>query len=330
MTELKWGILGPGRIAHTFATALPHANRSVIQAVHSRDKARADTFAQTYQIPTVYSELDAFFSDPEIDIVYIAYPHRYHADAVAAALNAGKHVLCEKPLAVTASQAQALISLAQEKNLFLMEAVWSRFLPTWQQVRRWLDEGLIGDIKLMSSNFSFAIPEDKNDRLFNIDLAGGTLLDMGVYCVTMSQFVSKQSPSQVSSAVLKGETGVDVQTSGILAYSSMTSQFTCGFLSRQVNSFSIYGSLGRIVISEMFWGATKATLIQSDKEDQIFENEHMCNGFEYQIMEVEKCIANGQVESEIMPWRDTLAVQSVMDEILAQGDVQYPFLAQQG
>jgi len=185
----RWGIIGPGRIAHTFAKAAAVVDGAVLHAVASRDADRSRQFAGQYQIPRVYDSYEALAADPEVDAVYIATPHRYHREQALLCLEAGKAVLCEKPLTVNAAETRALIDLAHKKQVFLMEALWSRYLPIYSHVRDWLDSGLIGDVELIQSTLGFAMTRDPNDRLLKHELAGGALLDLGVYNIAMSQWV---------------------------------------------------------------------------------------------------------------------------------------------
>ncbi|EAR09099.1 Gfo/Idh/MocA family protein [Reinekea blandensis] len=323
---LRWGLIGPGRIARQFAEALP-ATHSELHAVHSSNAERAETFANTYKAPLHFTDLQAFLACEEIDVVYIANPHRFHHDSVEQVLCAGKPVLCEKPLTVTEAQAKRLTDLAKEKNVFLMEALWTRFLPAWQQTKQWIEDGRIGDIQYLQSSFGFPVPRDPNDRLLNPELAGGVLLDMGVYNVSMSQFVMQTEPDRIISDVFVGETGVDERTSVILGFGDVVSQFTCGFTTTYDNAFSIHGTTGVIRVPSMFWAATRAELHPNEGAVDVFEQPHWRNGFEYQIQEVEQCLAEGQLQSNIIPWADTLTTLRIMDTVLQRAGVRYPFLS---
>ncbi|WP_148864258.1 Gfo/Idh/MocA family protein [Marinobacter fonticola] len=329
-SNFRWGILAPGRIAHKFAEALEVVGDAQLYAVASRDPSRGEQFARRYQgsdVPVkVYREYADLIRDPAVDAIYIANPHRFHADCVRQCLEAGKPVLCEKPLTVNAAQAEALFQLAEERNVFLMEALWTRFLPAWQQVRRWIDEGAIGQVHSVNANFCFKIPFQADDRLWDIEQAGGVLLDMGVYPLNLSNFVFGRGPDRIQSSVLKGETGVDVRTAALLDYGDGVSTFTCSFLARRDNGFQIEGSRGVIQMESNFWSATRATLKPFDGESQLFEQPHRANGFEYQIEAAMADIRAGRLENAVIPWADTLATLRVIDQVLATGGVVYPFL----
>lgn len=323
--NLYWGIIGPGRIAHKFAQAVKGMEGQVLQAVGSRNQQRAEVFAHQYHIPNVYGSYSEVVKDPSVDVVYIATPHRYHAEEIIMALDHGKPVLCEKPLTVTTREAEQVLSLAQKKNLFVMEALWSRFLASWQQVKSWVTEKAIGDMVHISTTFGFPLPKDPKERWLNPDLAGGTLLDMGIYPIALSQFVTGKYPTSFSANCLKGDTGVDVLTAVNLQYDNqIISQFTTNFLVKNSNESWIYGTKGMIHIHNPFWEAQRVTLIsEDDRLTQEFP--HIINGFEYQIMEVGQCVQQGRIQSRIMPWQETLDNLRLMDQIRQTLAIRYPF-----
>ncbi|RKF17541.1 gfo/Idh/MocA family oxidoreductase [Alginatibacterium sediminis] len=322
---LNWGVLAPGRIANNFAQGFAAVSGACLYGVASRDAQRVEEFATRYDIKHTYNSYAQLLEDPAIDVVYIANPHRYHAEVVEQCLNAGKHVLCEKPLTVTAKQATHLFELATEKNLFLMEAVWSRFLPCWQQVKQWIESGNIGEIQLLRSTFGFQAERNMEDRLFNLELAGGAMLDTGVYNIALSEFVMGRQPESVSSSVLVGETGVDERCSVMMDYGDVTSQFSCSFLSKLDNEFQIVGSLGTINVAACFWDATKAELVLNSGDRETFDQAYRASGFEYQIDEVNRCVKAGQTQSDNVSADVTIGNLHVMDQVLSEAGVNYPF-----
>ena len=205
----RWGLIGPGRIAHRFAKALSAPGAGTLYAVASRDCERARHFAHTYHAPHYYVSYDELIANPKVDAIYIATPHNFHFEQAAACLKAGKPVLCEKPLTVTAAQTQALIELSHHHQVFLMEALWTRFLPVYQQVKSWLEQTRIGSILQVQANFGCQVERHESDRLLNPELAGGVLLDMGVYCLSMMQWIYDRKPIQVTAQCFFGPTGVD-------------------------------------------------------------------------------------------------------------------------
>jgi predicted dehydrogenase len=325
VATFRWGILGPGRIAHRFAQALEDVEGAKLQAVASRSAERARDFAQTYGAPAAYDSDEALASDPSVDAVYIATPHRFHHAQARLCLEAGKPVLCEKPLTVNAAQAADLIQLARAKELFLMEALWSRCLPIHRQVRTWLDRGEIGEIQLVTSTFCFQPERDPSDRKFNHDLAGGGLLDLGVYNVSLSQWAIGADPIAVSARGHIGDTGVDELTAATLVYpQNIVAQFTCSLLFEAVNDFTIYGTRGHIRIHPKFWESTQATVSVGGKEETAVLPFRR-NGFEYQIEEAMSGIRSGRRESQAMPLAGSLANMKTMDQIREQIGLKYSF-----
>lgn len=321
----NWGLIGPGRIANRFAegfAALPDAR---LLAVASQNRLRGKAFADKHNISKVYESYENLVEDPEINAIYIATPHRFHYEQILLCFQAGKPVLCEKPLTVNAEQTMDLVKRSQEQKLFLMEALWSRYLPIYGQVRSWLDQKEVGEIKLLSSSFGFKVPRDLQDRLLNPEMAGGVLLDMGVYNVSISQWVLGKDPIKVSSQTYLGETGVDEMNLVNMDYGNGAySQFNCGFTAQLRNDFVIHGTQGQIRIHNMFWDTDKATLTRGGQEItsiQPFD----ASGFEYQTREAMECIQSGQLESSRMPHTQTIGAMKIMDAIRSQAGFRYPF-----
>jgi predicted dehydrogenase len=323
--KLRWGLVTPGRIAHRFAQALEAVDGARLHAVASRSLERARAFAETYGAPVAVDSVEKLARDPDVDAVYVASPHRFHHEQTRLCLEAGKPVLCEKPFTVNAAQAADLIQVAESRGLFLMEALWSRYLPVWSQVRAWLDAGVLGELHLITSAFCFRPERDPADRKFNHELAGGALLDLGVYNVSLSDWVTRQSPSAVSAMAEIGDTRVDELTAATLVYPGrLVSQFVCSFMVDAVNEMVIYGTLGHIRIHANFWQSTRSTLVVG--EDQIVaELPFRRNGFEYQIEEAMRCIREGRRESASMPHASTLSIMQTMDRIREQVGLRYSF-----
>jgi len=325
MSSFRWGLIGPGRIAHRFAQALEAVAGARLHAVASRSAERGGEFARQYGAPVVYDSNEALARDPDIDAVYIASPHRYHYEQARLCLEAGKPVLCEKPFTVNAPQAAELIQLARERRLFLMEALWSRYLPVYRRVRDWLQGGQIGEIELLTSTFCFQPERDPADRKFAHELAGGALLDLGIYNVSISQWVVGGDPQKVSAEGVLGDTGVDELTAATLTYpGQIVSQFTCSLLFPAANEFVIYGTRGRVRLHADFWGATAATLLAEGKEATAVLPFRR-NGFEYEIEEAMTGIRNGKGESADMTLFETLGNMRTMDRIREQIGLSYSF-----
>jgi predicted dehydrogenase len=323
--RFNWGLLGPGRIAQQFADGLKAIDEAALYAVASSSPERARAFAQQNGGEKTYSSYEALVNDPQVDAVYIATPHRFHFENAMLCLNAGKAVLCEKPLTVNAAETKKLIETARAKNVFLLEALWTRFLPIYGQIRQWLDEQAIGDLHLLSSTFGFNISKNKDDRWLNPELAGGTLLDMGVYPIATSQWVMGQTSESFGARALLGKTGVDELTSVVLKYpGGVISQFSSNFLSNNANDFYIYGTKGTIRIHANYWSATQATL-SVDGQELTVTRPLRAGGFEYQTEEAMRCIRAGLLESPGMTHAQTLANMELMDKIRVEIGVKYPF-----
>jgi predicted dehydrogenase len=331
-TEFGWGLVGPGRIAHKFAEALRGVPGARLVAVQGRDHGRAQDFAQRWQAELATTDLDALLAHPGVQAVYIATPHAFHASAIAQCLGAGKPVLCEKPLVTDAHTAQALCALAERQRCFLMEAVWTRFLPIYAQVGAWLREGAVGRLNTLQSSLCFRSPYDPQSRAFDPAQAGGALLDVGIYNLNITRWVLAQAlghcpPLQGLQAHAHwAPTGVDQRLSAMLDFGNgLVSQFVCGFDGRADNSFRIHGERGWIEIEALFWGAASARLHLPDAPVRAVSAPHAVNGFEGQIAEAQRCIAAGLLESPTMPWAETLQTTAWMDAIRARIGLRYPF-----
>jgi predicted dehydrogenase len=325
-----WALVGPGNIARRFAGALRGIEGARLAAVVGRDAGRAAAFA-TEWAPGAWSgaDLSAALARPDVHAVYVCTPHPHHALAVRAALEAGKPVLCEKPLTPSAAATRPLVELAQARNLFLMEAVWTRFLPIYATVRQWIAESRIGAVRAMQSSFLLERPPQPGDRRYTAALGGGTLLDIGIYNLTVSRMVLPGVPIQrFELQALKNDEGVDVQLQAMLDFGEgRFSQFVCGWFTTGPNHFLILGERGHIVVHGGFWEATTATLNVTGEAPQTVEQPFRVNGFEYEIEEAMRCIRAGLTESPLLPPAESLAVVELMDAMRARIGVRYPFEA---
>lgn len=324
MSDFRWGVIGPKGIANSFGKGLAVVPDGVLGAVASRTRERAAKYAAEYgPDAAVYDDYDALIADPTLDAIYIAIPHVFHKDLVLRCLDAGKPVMCEKPLTTNAGETEALIAKARDKNLFLMEAVWTRFLPLYARIREIIAAGRIGEVKLVWSSFGFPLPYDPEGRWFNKDLAGGVLLDMGIYNVAMSQWVFGSNPVSVRAHGVLAASGVDELTSATMQYEGGgMALFGCSFVTKLQNTLEIRGTKGSIHTEDKFWYPQKATVRVGDEVEEI-EAPFKGSGFEFEIMESQRCIREGLVESPGMSWADTLANMKVMDDIRAQIGLRY-------
>lgn len=324
MNKFKWGIIGPGGIANQFASALVPSENGVLQAVASRSKHRAQAFADKYQAPTVYDNYQALVDDPLIDIIYIATPHSHHFSVAKMCLEGGKHVLMEKPLTVNAAQTEQLVALSVSNKVVFQEALWSRFMPCFAQVKNLISTGKIGKVQYITSQIGFAFGGRAEHRLLNPELAGGAILDLGVYSVSLSQFLLEEYPIQISAMGQVSESNVDLNTSVNMRYpSGIFSQFTCTIAAQCSNVMSIHGTEGSIEIPAAFWNGTQAVLRRDNHDHKIYDFPHKINGFEYQIEGTMNCVAKGALCSEVMNHPDSVNVMQTLDQIRAQIGLQY-------
>ena len=334
MTHFRWAVVGPGRIARRFAQAvraLPDARLSV---VIGRDEQRAREFADAWCEPGITragTDLTELLRTRDVDAVYIATPHAFHAEEAARCLRAGMPVLCEKPLTVNLRQAQALAEMSQKLGVFLMEALWTRFLPAYDSVGEWLREGRIGPVRAIQSSFGFNVPFDANTRHYDPWQAGGTLLDIGVYNLSTAQWVLQQAGQSTELQDFTAEaklapSGVDAAMIATLRFADdVHLQFRCGFDALADNSLRIFGEHGLITVPARFWEATSAVLRMDGGEEQRVERPFAINGFEGEILEAMQCIRAGKHESPRMPLADTLAVTGWSDALRQHVGLRYPF-----
>jgi dihydrodiol dehydrogenase / D-xylose 1-dehydrogenase (NADP) len=323
--KFRWGILGPGRIAHRFADGLNSIGDACLYAVGSASAERAQSFSAQHHPQKVYASHAELVNDPNVDAVYIANSHPFHLATALLCLEHGKPVLCEKPLTVNAHDSRKLIETAEKKSLFLMEGLWSRFLPIYQQVHEWLEQKVIGDVLLLNSTMGFRKPVDLQDRLYNPNLAGGVLLDQGVYPIALSQWFIGENPGSFAVKNHFSSNHVDDLTAVTLQYpGGAISQFTCNFVAETVNDFFIYGSKGHIRIHANYWQSTQATLVLGEKLT-ILTKPFRATGFEYEAEEVMTCVRAGKLESSTMPHAHTQANMELMDSIRSEIGLVYPF-----
>ncbi|MEK8030597.1 Gfo/Idh/MocA family oxidoreductase [Ideonella sp. DXS29W] len=332
-----WCLVGPGRIAHRFAEAVHGLPGTHLAVVHGRDPARAEAFAQHWTrdgvVPVAATDrLDEALARPDVHGVYVATPHSFHGPAVRAALMAGKAVLCEKPMVASAAEAQPLIELARQRRVFLMEAVWTRFLPLYRTVGGWLRDGAIGPLRGMQSSFCFRTEYEPHSRMYDPALAGGALLDIGIYNLTMTRWALQQSlgtcpePQAMQVTGRLAPTGVDQRVWAMLDFGDgLVSQFTCGFDGPADNGLRIAGERGHIVVPRTFWEATEAELHVGGEAPVVVRAPLAINGFEGEIDEVVLRVRAGEIESPVMPLDETLATLGWMDRLRAELGVRYPF-----
>ena len=321
---IKWGIIGPGAIAHAFAKEVSNTKDGKLVAIYGRNEIKAKNFAKEYNLDKYYCSIDEFLNDKDIDAVYIATPHSHHMEFAAKCILAKKHILCEKPFSFNEKTSLEVLKLAKENNVFIMEALWTLFLPTIKKAKSWIDEGHIGKVKMITANFGFKSEEDISSRLYNPALAGGALLDVGIYPILFSNYMVGDIPESINASAVMTNTKVDESDVISLKYNNdILASLTCSIKSETDNTAVIYGEKGKIVIP-LFWMAKKATLY-ADEMTMIFEDKYEGTGYLYEIDEANTCIINNKLESNISSHKTTLELAKIMDEIRNQIGLIYPF-----
>jgi len=329
---LKWGIASAGRICHDFVNALSTLSDDDHQvvAVAARDLSRAEAFAKQFGIPKAYEGYQSLAEDPNVEIVYIGTVNPQHFEVAQLMLEHGKHVLCEKPLCMNEKQVRKLITYAERKKLFLMEGIWSRFFPSYQYVRKQIQNGMLGDIKHVNVEFGFKM--DHKDRIVKKELGGGTVLDLGIYCIQLCQWVFQQPPKSIHATGVLNEEGVDTEMQAEISYGGSengTAKISTSSLRKLDNIAIITGTKGEIKLP-FFWCPT--SLIDIDGSEKTWPlpnakqnfNSTNSGGFRYEAEETRKCIRAKKTQSESASHNESLVIAQMEDEIRKQIGVKYP------
>lgn len=321
--SIKWGVFGPGWISSKFVKDLKFAKGAELIAVGGRRLEKAEEFAKTYNIPRAYGSAEELAQDPDVDIVYVGTLHTVHKENAVALLKGGKSVLCEKPFTMNEGEAAELIQTAREHGVFLMEAMWTRYLPPIVKVREWLAEGAIGEVRMLKADFGFNIGWNPGSRLLDPAQGGGALLDAGIYPVSFASMVFGERPESISSVASIGKTGVDEQFSLLFGYEGGRSAVLNGAVQLgMVNDAYIYGTEGHIHIPGFLFGKS-ATLFAKDKEPEHFADDREAEGYAFEAEEAMACLREGKRESSIMPLAETQAIMGTLDAIRKQWGLVY-------
>jgi len=303
---------------------LREANGAELVAIGSRDLTRAQTFANEFAAPHAYGSYEELAVDPTVDAIYIGTPHSFHQAHTLLCLDAGKHVLCEKPLAMNAAQAERMIAKARTKNLVLMEAVWTRFLPALVRVRELVADGAIGEVRLINADFGFRADFDPASRLFNPELGGGSLLDVGIYPLNLA-FMLCGEPVEILTTANLGETGVDEEAAILLRHAGgQLSVLTSALRVDTPREAHILGTAGRITICFPWWAATRIVLHTGNGRDQEWEFSNRGGGYTYEAEAFMTMIRTGSLESAVMPLAESLAILKTMDTLRERWGLSYP------
>lgn len=316
MHKVRWGILGPGTIAKQFASDMQFSKHAKIVAVASRNAKRATSFAETFSIPKVFNSYDGLYNAPDIDCIYIATPHNFHFEQAVACINSGKAVLCEKPLTTTPTECKELVELAQAKNIYLAEGMWSYFLPAIQKAKDWVDKGRVGKVLHVKCDFGYKQPKDESARWLNPKLAGGAMLDMGCYTLAMCNLFINEEIKHIHTVGKRASTGVDDDVSLLIEYKNASASLATSFRCKMHNWAFIIGEEGYMAIPD-FWRAKEVHFYKNETLVEKFVDPRKGFGFNYEIDSVSTDILHGKSHSEIVTHATSIDLQRLIASVLA-------------
>lgn len=322
--KIKWGIIGPGNIATKFASDLQLVKDAEITAVASRSLDKANQFAKEFNIAQAYGSYDELFASDSSDIVYIATPHNFHKELAIAAMESGKHVLCEKPLGVNREEVVELVEVAKRQKVFLMEGMWSRFNPSVLKAKELVEEGQIGDIAYLHADFAFyGLDRGEDSRLLNPNLASGSVLDIGIYPIFLA-YLLLGMPNTIQASSNFHPNGTELQTSMIFKYENAQALLFSGLMSDSKMEAEISGTEGEVFIHPRWHEANSCSLVKNG-ETQNFEAPIQGNGFVYEIAEVHKCLNTNKLQSDLWSHQNSLDLVELMDTVRRKCGIRFPF-----
>lgn len=321
--KINWGILATGKIARKFASDISLVEDAQLLAVASRVMGRGKDFAKEFDIPKSYGSYQDLVSDADIDVVYIATPHVFHLENTLMCLEAGKHVLCEKPVGMNSVQLMKMIAKAKEKNLFFMEALWTRFIPSYKKFRELVLDGVVGDIRLIQSDFGFMASSNSKNRIILKELGAGSLLDLGIYPVFLALDVAGK-PDQIQATALMNSEGVDEICRISFSYNrqKILADLSSSIVINSPIESVIYGTKGRIKLNK-WWHAPSSIDIEIDDKTEHLNFEESGYGYHHEIIEVNNCIKNGKTESDLFPLANSVQLHNTLDTIRQKIKLNY-------
>jgi len=322
-TEIRWGVVGPGRIAEKVVEDVAVVDGSRVVAVASRSERRARDFADRHGIDRAYGSYAQVLADPEVDVLYVATPHAQHAAIARAAVEAGKALLVEKSFTATSAGAQEVVDLARARGVFVMEAMWTRFQPAVVALRELIADGAVGEVRSVQADLGVAREFDPEDRLFALELGGGALLDLGVYVVSFAQMLLG-APDTVSATGSRFPTGVDAEASLLLGYDDGRSAAVMTSLRHALpGQARVFGTAGWVDVLPRFHHPQTIVLHRDGAEPEAITRPQLGGGYAHELVEVAECLRAGRTESSVMPLADTLAVQEVLQAAADQLGVRH-------
>ncbi len=314
--KIQWGIISTGHISGKFANALALLPEADLTAVASRDLDRARKFAAKYKIPKAYASYEELAKDPDVEVVYIGTPHTFHFENSVMCMQKGKAVLCEKAFSINAAEAREMVRVAREKNVFLMEAMITRHVPLMEKVLRWIEDGRIGEVRMVKASRCARGTFKPGARQLNPALGGGSLLDVGVYVISFASMIFKKPPIEAVGLGHIGDWGSDEQGVAILKYDQgEIADLSFALGTAAVNEAYILGTEGYIKISDVFAVPTKAALYIDKEEVEVIEEPIIGNALNYEAEEVMRCLNAGLKESPLMPLDESVQIMEIMDKI---------------
>lgn len=321
---VRWGIISTGYISGKFAEALEILPNAELSAVASRSQESANEFAKKYGITKAYASYEELAADPDIDVVYIGTPHTFHLDNSVLCMRHGKSVLCEKALTINAQEAEEMVRVAREENVFLMEAMITRHVPLMKKTMNWIKAGRIGDVRMVKASRCARGTFSDSARQLNPELGGGSLLDVGVYVISFAQQVFEKIPIESIGLSHIGEIGSDEQGIAVLKYDKgELADLSFALRTEAVNEAYIFGTKGYIKIHEVFAVPNKASLFIDQKEIETIEEPIIGNALNYEAEEVMRCMKEGLNESPFMPLDESIEIMKIMDTIRKPWDLKY-------
>ena len=324
-SSIRWGFVGLGRIAHAFARDLALFEDADLVAVGSRSESNAQSFADEHGAHRAYGSYQAVISDPDVDIVYVATPHRTHADLSIAAMEAGKHVLCEKPVAINMDEAQSMVEAARANNRFFMEALWSRFNPVICEALDRVQHGDIGTVRYVQADFTFLVDEVEGARMHDPEQGGGSLLDMGIYPLFLAYLVLGM-PASVTARMEAHATGVDQQMAVILQYPAAMATTYSGFASQSNMQATVSGDEGRLVLHPVWHEPDAYSILKNNAwEGERVTRPRRGHGLAHEIEACHESIRSGLIECPLWTHQDSLNLMQILDQARESAGLTYPF-----
>jgi predicted dehydrogenase len=322
--EFRWGILASGGIAKSFARDLSYLNNHIVAAVGSRSQESADAFAAEFPGCTAHASYEALVSDSTLDAIYVASPHPFHVSNSILALNAGKPVLCEKPITINALEARQMKAAAEKNGVALMEAMWARFLPHMHTVREILSSGILGEIWAVQADLGHRLAGHANPRWREPSLGGGALLDLGIYPISFAHMVLGV-PNKISASATFTDKGVDASSSVIFDYSNGAQAIlTANMMVSTPCRATICGTLGKIEIDRTFYNPTSMRVIMHDGTTTEYPSDYKGHGLREQAAEFERVVRNGEKSSSILTPDESIVIMESLDEVRRQIGLIYP------